>query len=353
MPKKQSKETKDSHDTIQTDALNKELFAENVLVTGNHILQSNNIIIPVSPTVDSIFNGGIREGSFCILTGPPKCGKTTTVLHFVGNAQQKQYQCDLCDDIRPVFYYDVEARLKKRDIAAIHKICSEKFFVIKSSPGNILCGERFLEIANNLINRYPGAIHIIDSFSALVTDAEFTKSMDEMQRADGPKLLAKFCRKVANVLPVNKSILIGITHMMGNPTGYGKATKEKSGFAVQYHVDFKLAAKQIQAWKDDDDQVIGQTVTWECESSSLGPPHRTGTSYLRYGSGIDEVYELITIAKDIGLIKLAGAWYTLTYLQNTPKYQGIKKVVEYLQNNPTAYQQLQQAVGERMNYASG
>ena len=50
--------------------------------------------------------------------------------------------------------------------------------------------------------------------------------MNKMQRADGAKLLAKFCRKVANVIPVNKNIVIGITHLMGNPTGYGAEFKE-------------------------------------------------------------------------------------------------------------------------------
>ena len=50
--------------------------------------------------------------------------------------------------------------------------------------------------------------------------------MNKMQRADGAKLLANFV-KVANVIPVNKNIVIGITHLMGNPTGYGAEFKEK------------------------------------------------------------------------------------------------------------------------------
>src|SRR6185369_7954439 len=97
-----------------------------------------------------------------------------------------------------------------------------------------------------IIKNEPGAVVIIDSFSALCTEAENLGSMDEQQRADGPKLLAKFCRKVANVVPINQIILIGITHIMANPSGYGNPISEKSGNALKFQSDVKLHIKKFE-----------------------------------------------------------------------------------------------------------
>ena len=166
-----------------------------------------------------------------------------------------------------------------------------------------------------------------------------------MQRADGAKLLAKFCRKVANVIPVNKNIVIGITHLMGNPTGYGAEFKEKSGQAIAYQTDIKLRAKTFKPWLlSADSTQIGQEIEWQVLCSALGPPGGQITSYIRYGQGIDKHTELINLASDMGLIHKGGAWYTITTLEDKPKFQGVEKARQYLLDNPKIYESLYQSV---------
>jgi recombination protein RecA len=165
--------------------------------------------------------------------------------------------------------------------------------------------------------------------------------MDKMQRADGAKLLAKFCRKVANVIPVNKNIVIGITHLMGNPTGYGAEFKEKSGQAIAYQTDIKLRAKTFKPWTTSSDGTqIGQEIEWQVVCSALGPPGGNITSYIRYGQGIDKYTEAINLASDMGVIAKGGSWYTLTSLPEKPKFQGTEKVRQFLLDNPNAYVEL-------------
>jgi recombination protein RecA len=165
--------------------------------------------------------------------------------------------------------------------------------------------------------------------------------MDKMQRADGAKLLAKFCRKVANVIPVNKNIVIGITHLMGNPTGYGAEFKEKSGQAIAYQTDVKIRAKTFKPWVlSSDNTQIGQEIEWQVLCSALGPPGGTISSFIRYGQGIDKHTELINLASDIGLIHKGGAWYTVISVEEKPKFQGAEKVRQYLVDNPAVYQKL-------------
>lgn len=324
-------------------------FGDDIILTGNAVVDRKVITIPVSPSLDIVLNGGIPEGSFVVLTGQPKCGKTTSSLDFCATAQRPEYAYGSFKDGREVYYLNIEGRLKKRDLEGIAGLDLNRFHVIGSQQGKILHGEEYLQIAERIINEIPGSIIIIDSYSALCTEAEITSDMDKMQRADGAKLLAKFCRKVANVIPVNKNIVIGITHLMGNPTGYGAEFKEKSGQAIAYQTDIKLRAKSFKPWLlSADSTQIGQEIEWQVVCSALGPPGASITSYIRYGQGIDKQMELVQLASDIGLIHKGGAWYTLTSLEDKPKFQGTEKIRQYLVDNPEVYQTLLASVKETM-----
>ena len=323
-------------------------FGDDIMLTGNAIVDKKSVIIPVSPSLDIILNGGIPEGSFVVLTGQPKCGKTTTSLDFAATAQKPEYKGDLKDS-REVYYLNIEGRLKKRDLEGIPGLNLDKFHVIGSQQGKILHAEEYLQIGEKIINEIPGCVLIIDSYSALCTEAEITSEMDKMQRADGAKLLAKFCRKVANVIPVNKNIVIGITHLMGNPTGYGAEFKEKSGQAIAYQTDVKLRAKTFKPWTlSSDSTQIGQEIEWQVICSALGPPGGIITSYIRYGQGVDKYMEAITLASDMGIIHKGGAWYTLTALEDKPKFQGAEKVRQYLLTNEPAYIELVKSIKAMM-----
>lgn len=323
-------------------------FGDDIILTGNALIDKKSIIIPVSPSLDIVLNGGIPEGSFVVLTGQPKCGKTTTSLDFAATAQKPEYQGSLKSP-REVYYLNIEGRLKKRDLEGIPGLNLDRFHIIGSQQGKILHAEEYLQIAEKIINEIPGSVIIIDSYSALCTEAEITSDMDKMQRADGAKLLAKFCRKVANVIPVNKNIVIGITHLMGNPTGYGAEFKEKSGQAIAYQTDIKLRAKSFKPWTlSADSTQIGQEIDWQVVCSALGPPGGNITSYIRYGHGVDKYMEAITLGSDMGIIHKGGAWYTLTAVEDKPKFQGTEKLRQYLVDNEPAYKNLVQSIKQTM-----
>ena len=120
--------------------------------------------------------GGIPEGSFGIFSGPPKCGKTTTGLQIIANAVKPEYASELKPNGREAYIFNVEGRLKKRDLLGIHgmkRSFLEQYVVhlIESSPGNILSGEDYIEIAETLINEKPSCVFLFDSFSQLCTKA--------------------------------------------------------------------------------------------------------------------------------------------------------------------------------------
>ena len=269
-------------------------------------------IIPVSPKIDIALGGGVPEGSLFILTGPEKIGKTVTALTFCANAQQLK---------RPVYYGNIEGRLRKRDIEGIKDLQAdpELLKIIGSTQGNILSAEKYLSIFDQIIHTQPETVCVVDSFSALSSDAELKGDLTDQQVMTVQKVLSKFCRRISNVLPINKVTVVGITHLMANVAfGKGKAKVEKSGTALKYQVDVKLHASHISPIVQGDTQ-IGQTIHWEVVTSAIGPPGQKVDSHIKYGRGIWKEMELADLLVDFGIVNYSGSWLTLT---NEDKMQG-------------------------------
>jgi len=356
MAKKKEKET----DAIETQPKSGLSFDElikqfsGVLKEGKSILENRPMVIPVSPVIDVGFNGGITDGSFSIFAGPPKLGKTTTCLHIAANAQKLKYALPNYPEGRHVFYANIEGRLKPRDIEGCKHLDLNRFTIIGSTPtdketqGKILSAQEYLTIVEGVIHRYPGCIVIIDSFTELVTEEEMNSGMDEMQRAIGPKLLYKFCRKVANVVPVNRNIVLGVVHMQSNVSGYGSPFSESSGNALKFKVDFKLLGKTFKEIKVGEEQPTGQEVSWKVGCSGIGSPGMNITSYIRYGDGIDCARELLELASSIGIIEKKGSWFNI----NGESIQGAEKARQYLVDNPETYNKAYKEVRELMGLKS-
>ena len=304
----------------------------NVIHDPSSITDQKLKIISISPKLDIALGGGVPEGSLFIMTGPEKVGKTLTALTFCANAQQ---------DNRKIYYGNVEGRLRKRDIEGIKELDAdpEKIKIIGSTQGNILSAEKYLGIFDQIIHTQPSTICVIDSFSALASDAELTGDLTDQQVMSVQKVLAKFCRRMAPALPINKVTVVGITHLMANVStfGRGKAKVEKSGTALKYQVDVKLHASHTKPIMQGETQV-GQTVYWQVVTSSIGPPGQKVESHIKYGRGIWKEMELADLLVDFGIVKKSGAWLTLP---NEEKMQGKNNLATYLENNPDQYKQFE------------
>ena len=311
--------------------MNKDIIKEygNVLHDASSITEKPLEVISVGPKLDIALGGGVPEGSLFIMTGPEKVGKTVTALSFCANAQE-HYK-------REVYYANIEGRLKKRDLEGISGLSleSELMQIISSTEGNILSAEKYLSIIDNIVHTKPGAIAVVVSFSALSSESELTGNLEDVQVMSVQKILAKFCRRISNVLPINRVTVVGITHLMANMQrfGRGKAKIEKSGSALKYQVDVKLHGTHSVPIMQGDTQ-IGQTIHWQIVTSAIGPPGQKVESHIRYGRGIWKEMEIADLLIDFGLVSKAGAWLKLP---NGEKIQGKANLAKYLEENPKEY----------------
>lgn len=311
-------------EVIETD-LEKKYGAE-AFVSARDFIARKREVIPVSPKLDLILGGGIPEGSFVIMAGPPKIGKTVTSLHFSGNAQKRN---------RNIYYLNIEGRLKSRDLEGIPGLDIDKMQIIgsykldatdeekaKVDKSKILMADDYLTIAERKIKDDPGCVVIIDSASQLLTEDEYTSDIDQQHRTPVAILLSRFCKRISNVLPVTKSIIIMIVHVVANTGGGHKTTSRTGGNKIQYAVDVDLECKFTEKWnvggtKEDPGEQVGLKTHWITGSTGIAKPGMKTVSWIRFGAGIDENMELFELGKTVGLIEVSGAWYRPVFLEGT------------------------------------
>lgn len=322
-------------------------YGDSVFISADFLLDEEREVLSLSPACDIALNGGIPMGGIAVFSGKSGTGKTSSALQLIANAQQ-------VNPNRKIFYDDVEHRLAKKNLRGIHGLIinPEYFKVIQSSKEKILSAEDHINIMVQLIKDNPGSIAVIDSASALCAQSEINEDVRGNVRASGPKLMAAFCRQIAAVVRVNKCLVIIIQHMIANTGGMGGPSWiEDGGEKIKYQADVRLRIKYIEKWKEGESQV-GQIIHWEVVKSALGGPIEMFDSYLRYGYGLDDVWETINMACDIGLIKKGGSWFTLSFLgekkDEETKIQGQEKLYQFLRNNPDTYKLLYSKVKESL-----
>lgn len=144
--------------------------------------------LSISPALDLALGGGLREGTWVLVSGDPKQGKTSTCLQIAANAQKEG---------RNVIYIDGEGRLKSHNLSGIMGLNLEKIQVIHSPENGTLSAEKFLDVAESLIKRPEniGAVCILDSCSSLIPEAEMAKETSGQIRNSLPRVLSHFTKK--------------------------------------------------------------------------------------------------------------------------------------------------------------
>lgn len=347
------KKTEDVIETPALEMLRKQIegkWGSGLMVDAQSILQEQEEVISLSPWLDWVLSGGVTKGSFLSVSGPPKTGKTTMLLTLAA-AFQKYHQGKSGGRVH---YFNIERRMKKKNICGIQglNLHPDHFISYQSKKDKILAAEEFLEIAIDVLQSDPECMVIFDSLSALVESDILAEGLGVETRGGGAKLVTRFVNVVASTVPVMKSIVCGVNHLMAD-TGGGRGKVEKTSNRWLYQADIRLKLAWSEPWviggsKNREGRVeggreIGKKCHWECQESYLGPPGRKCTGYLRYGLGLDKVYETLEIARMVpGLISTSGNWLEFTFLGDymdkdkiPSKLNGMERAHQLLMANPT------------------
>lgn len=322
MSKKKGQSSKFSDDVISNSVISK---YGDVVKSGKEVLDNINSlqVIGVSPALDIALGGGLREGSVVVMTGDPKSGKTTTALHFAAKCQAKG---------KRVIYIDTEGRMSEQNFTGIKGLNPDNILVIQSTDDRILSAEDFLNIVEYYINNDPGCLIITDSLSNMVPSCELEGEVRTGVRNALPRLLSMFFKRISGTLMKNKVLLLCITHNIANTGGspYAPSKMADCGNMLQYQAGTNMIITHRGKWQvpKDSGPHVGQIANWNIKTSCAGGrPNSTAESWIRYGTGIDEVQEVVQIACEFRLIKTAGAWYTIQCAVDDIQHPTISKIL--------------------------
>lgn len=312
-------------------------MAKSKVITANDIWDDPKDIFSVSPNVDIGLGGGIPLGSWVILSGKQKTGKTSLAIHMLAKFLSKYPDSK-------ALYVDVEHRMKKMNLshALIDQEMRDRIEVIKSTPDELLSAEEILNRTENWIKDNKQAIILIDSVSSLVGQAELAADVTGSFRSQGPRIMANFTRKMGPVLDVRNSVLITVLHLIANTSGYGAALYEDGGNKVQYQSDIKLRVKKSVDWEDENKKNIGKEIDWSVEWAALPGHGGIIKNYFRYGHGTDEIMESIYLAEQFGIVMKSASWYACDLFEGEDgkplKFQGLPKFYAYFNENPDKFE---------------
>jgi len=319
--------------------MSKEKKLSKAIFPASCVIERQREYIKLSPTLNDIM-GGLLGGSFVIVTGIQKGGKTITCLDIAARAQKVGYN---------ILYADIEHRVHKRDLASIKglDLSPERFSVMRSSKGNILDAEDFVEMIYEKMQTEDKLIVIADSISQLCPRDLRSGEIGDNYRDQTPGILSRLSKVLASNLGITNNIFIGITHIIANTSGKGYKTRiEASGNKIQYAMDFKIEVSHATKWQDIvDGPVIGQDIHWKCENSILVTKGRTGVGKFRYGTpetpeGIDDVAELFDIADTYKVVNSKGAWYNF----GDKQFQGKAKFIQAMKEDKELFDQISEGV---------
>ena len=225
-----------------------------------------------SPNLDLALGGGFTPGVIQI-SGPPKCGKSTSLLQTLVSHQIKN---------KPCYYFDCESRFKRMNLD-IHGLDPNKLTLISSSDEKILDGVDYLTIVENIIKSKKHAAIVIDSASSIMQREKADEEISAQLRDTGAKLWSQFCKRNAGLINVQRISLYIVRHTITNTSGYGSPYLEDCGRKLDYLVDTKIRANSFSKWMDGETQ-IGVIPKWHVICSSMKAPlAQPIESYIRFG----------------------------------------------------------------------
>ena len=313
--------------------INKTYGAGTIMMLGEQQPIINNCISSGSLLIDKILGGnGIPYGRITEIYGAESSGKTTLCLQFAAQCQKNGGR---------VAYVDVENAL---DVNYARHLGVNTDDLIFTQPSS---GEQALEIVDALAKSGEVNLIIVDSVAALTPQAELDGEMGDQNIGLLARLMSKAMRKLTGTLNEKNCAVIFINQIrMKINTGFmmGNPETTTGGNALKFYASQRIELKKTTSIKSGD-EVIGTHVKVKCVKNKIAPPMKVCEATMIFGDGFSAKGEAIDLAVDYGFIEKAGAWMTTPDGQ---RFQGLKKVTEYYNENPDKLAELTEMVKNKL-----
>jgi len=260
--------------------------------------------------------GGLPRGRVVEIFGPESSGKTTLTLHAIAEAQKLGGICA---------FIDAEHAF---DASYAQRLGVKLDELLVSQPD---CGEQALEIADQLICSGAVDLIVVDSVAALTPKAEIEGDMGDAHMGLQARLMSQALRKITAICHRQNATVIFINQLRQKiGVVFGNPETTTGGNALKFYASVRLDIRRIGQLKNGDD-VYGSRARVKVVKNKVAPPFRQAEFEILYGTGVNQLGELIDLGATHGQLEKSGAWYIL---DGERIGQGREKAMAFLGENP-------------------
>lgn len=260
--------------------------------------------------LDMALGGGYAKGRVVSVSGPEKSGKTTLLNLAIAEAQKREPE-------KKNAIIDLEQAYNPQWAKILGVDLSKLYF---SQPDTY--AEKVFDMVEYLVKTGEFAYIGLDSIAGLVPKAEFEEEdWDKEDRVGGiSKLITKAIRKIVNSGALTHSgttlfLINQLRDKIGGFSPYGTPTTMPGGRALRHvgthHLEVATGSFFTKG-TGDNKSYLGQQIRVKVTKNKIAPPHRQATLDLYYEYGIDQVMELVQVAKTLNVLS-GTTWLTFIH----------------------------------------
>lgn len=239
---------------------------------------------------------GLPRGRVIEIYGPESSGKTTLMLHAISEVQRQGGVCGFIDA-----EHAFDASYAKRLGVRLEEL-------LVSQPD---CGEQALEIADMLVRSGAVELVVIDSVAALTPKAEIDGEIGDPHMGLQARLMSQALRKLTGAAAKQNCAVVFINQLRQKiGVTFGNPETTTGGNALKFYASVRLDIRRCGQVKQGD-LATGSRARVKVVKNKLAPPFREAEFEILFGTGINQLGELLDLAVTHGLVEKSGGWYSL------------------------------------------
>jgi recombination protein RecA len=214
--------------------------------------------------------------------------------------------------------------------------------------------EEGLDIARKLIRSNEMPLIVFDSWAAASPEKEYTGEIDDNTVGLRARTGNKFVRLSKSKVDLTKELAEGqstiiIINQLYQGIGQYVPDQTPGGVQVGYNCLIRIRIRRGDLEQSKDGTVVAQEAKFVVDKNKTFPPKKTGSFWFftedqEKGKAGDiwRVGEITDYAVIAGVIKKAGAWYTIPGVEKP--VQGEAKVAQWLESHPEEAPRLEELI---------
>jgi recombination protein RecA len=243
----------------------------------------------------AIGRGGIPNARIIEIIGDTGSLKTSLALTFLAQKQAARRAAGITN--KRDLILDLEHSLERGFIEGFNVDMSQVIWK------RFYTAEEALQFLTTLMTSGSIDYVIFDSVDALQTQVQVKKAAGEDQVGGASKIISKAVRQLAKDVATHEATLIFINQIRLNPGQmFGNPETTPGGKSIGYYSRLRI---KLLPRKDGHPDVPGAAVMRaRIFKNGFGPPLEEDIELaFRYGKGFDPVYDIESLAKDLGILR--------------------------------------------------